>query len=179
MSFHLRPRPFRVLLILHSSRCGDAADSNDLPALQQQHKKKLNLMWGAADPPTPPFPLKTSTTCDTSDSAFCRTEASCCFLAIASGELNAPDAQVVWLGHPAQADDLPASCDAGPTQPTFAFSGADEDEDIVRVCLWLSSSAPPSSSVSPLQSLLSKGRAVWGVWPKLGLWYVFTVQIVR
>ena len=41
----------------------------------------------------------------------------------------APVAQAPWFGHPAQPSALPAASEAGPTQPSLAFSGAVGDSE--------------------------------------------------
>ena len=49
------------------------------------------------------------------------------------GDENAPDEQADWLGHPAQADALPASWEVGPTQPSFAFDGFSPFNDDIQL----------------------------------------------
>ena len=83
--------------------------------------------------PTPPLPLSTSTTWDTSDSELRRTARSPSLAASAAGDENAPDEQAVWFGQPAHADAFPASEEVGPTHPSLASEGASPpvEEDIV------------------------------------------------
>lgn len=38
-----------------------------------------------------------------------------------------PEEQADWLGQPAQAEDLPALEDVGPTQPSLALDGGASD----------------------------------------------------
>lgn len=42
---------------------------------------------------------------------------------MAAGEENAPEEQADWFGQPAQAADLPALEEVGPTQPSLALDG--------------------------------------------------------
>ena len=86
--------------------------------------------------PTPPFPLSTSMTCDTSDNDVCNIDASFSLAAMAAGEEYAPEEQADWFGQPAQAEDLPASCEVGPTHPALASEGASmpSEEDMIEIC---------------------------------------------
>jgi hypothetical protein len=86
------------------------------------------------DLPTPPFPDKTNTTWETFSRDLWRVSCSCWALAIASGELKAPDEQAALLGQPSQALADPADSEVGPTHPSFAFDGMSmfvADDDIV------------------------------------------------
>lgn len=73
--------------------------------------------------PTPPFPLRTNTTCDTLFNAFWSSDRSFSLAARAAGEEKVPVEQAAWFGQPAQAEDLPALAEVGPTQPWFALEG--------------------------------------------------------
>jgi hypothetical protein len=73
-------------------------------------------------------------TCDTSDNDVRNMEASFSLAAMAVGEENAPEEQDNWFGQPAQAEDLPASCEVGPTHPALASEGASmppPEEDMI------------------------------------------------
>ena len=48
---------------------------------------------------------------------------------MAAGEENAPEEHADWFGQPAQAEDLPASCEVGPTHPALASDGASTPSD--------------------------------------------------
>ena len=74
--------------------------------------------------PTPPFPLKTSMTCEMLESAFRSIDFSASLAEMAAGDENAPEEQADLLGHPAHAEALPAFWEVGPTQPSLALAGA-------------------------------------------------------
>ncbi len=89
--------------------------------------------------PTPPFPLKTSMTCEILESACCSIDFSASLAEMAAGDENAPEEQTDLLGHPSHAEALPAFWDVGPTQPSLALAGVmfaspvGEEDDIVLV----------------------------------------------
>ena len=87
--------------------------------------------------PTPPFPLSTSMTCETSDSDVRNTATSFSLAAMAAGEENAPEEHADWFGQPAQAEDLPASCEVGPTHPALASDGASTPSDEFMMSVWI------------------------------------------
>lgn len=74
--------------------------------------------------PTPPFPLKTSMTCEMLESAFRSIDFSASLAEMAAGDENAPEEQADLLGHPSHAEALPAFWEVGPTQPSLALAGA-------------------------------------------------------